>query len=111
VVAGRRALQQAALTSAERLLRRAAELAGAPDGLIAAELLAEVWLAMTRGQDSLTIDIVVPMAIVGGTLAMGTLAAVRVVAPSADELDLHHAYLAELQRESRGACLWIALAS
>jgi len=48
---------------------------------------------------------------VGGTLAMGALAAVRVLAPSADELELHHAYLGELQRESRGACLWIALAS
>jgi DNA polymerase III subunit epsilon len=79
--------------------------------MLDAQLLAEVYLAMTRGQDSLTIDIVVPMAIVGGTLAMGALAAVRVLAPSADELELHHAYLGELQRESRGACLWIALAS
>jgi DNA polymerase III subunit epsilon len=66
---------------------------------------------MTRGQDSLTIDIVVPMAIVDGALAMETLAAVRVLTPSADELELHHAYLAELRRESRGVCLWVALTS
>jgi DNA polymerase III subunit epsilon len=79
--------------------------------MLDAQLLAEVYLAMTRGQDSLTIDIAVPMAIVDGTLAMETLAAVRVLTPSADELGLHLAYLAELQRESRGACLWVALTS
>ena len=79
--------------------------------MLDAQLLAEVYLAMTRGQDSLTIDIVVPMAIVDGTLATEALAGVRVLAPSADELELHQAYLAELQRESRGACLWVALTS
>jgi DNA polymerase-3 subunit epsilon len=79
--------------------------------MLDAQLLAEVYLAMTRGQDSLTIDIVVPMAIVDGALAMETLAAVRVLTPSADELELHHAYLAELRRESRGVCLWVALTS
>ena len=77
--------------------------------MLDAQLLAEVYLAMTRGQESLTIDIVVPMAIVDGTLAAETLASVRVLLPSADELDLHQAYLAELQRECRGACLWVAL--
>ena len=77
--------------------------------MLDAQLLAEVYLAMTRGQESLTIDIAVPMAIVDGMLATETLAAVRVLMPSAEELDLHQAYLAELQRECRGACLWIAL--
>jgi DNA polymerase-3 subunit epsilon len=79
--------------------------------MLDAQLLAEVYLAMTRGQDSLTIDIAVPMAIVDGTLATETLAAVRVLTPLADELELHRAYLAELQRESRGVCLWVALTS
>ena len=77
--------------------------------MLDAQLLAEVYLAMTRGQETLTIDIVVPMAIVDGTLTAETLAEVRVLMPSPDELDLHRAYLAELQRESRGACLWVAL--
>ena len=77
--------------------------------MLDAQLLAEVYLAMTRGQESLTIDIVVPMALVDGALATEVLASVRVLAPSPDELDLHQAYLAELQRESRGACVWIAL--
>lgn len=77
--------------------------------MLDAQLLAEVYLAMTRGQESLTIDIVVPMAIVDGTLTAETLASVRVLLPSAEELDLHRSYLAELQRECRGACLWVAL--
>src|SRR6202163_2017968 len=77
--------------------------------LLDAQLLAEVYLAMTRGQESLTIEIASPMAIVDGMLGAETLAAVRVVMPSADEMDLHRAYLAELQRECRGACLWVTL--
>ena len=77
--------------------------------MLDAQLLAEVYLAMTRGQESLTIDIVVPMAIVDGTLTAETLASVRVLLPSAEELELHRSYLAELQRECRGACLWVAL--
>ncbi|MDQ6916406.1 MAG: DNA polymerase III subunit epsilon [Pseudomonadota bacterium] len=79
--------------------------------MLDAQLLAEVYLAMTRGQESLTIDIVVPTALVDDALAAQVLAAVRVLAPSPDELDLHQAYLVELQRESRGACLWMAVTS
>jgi DNA polymerase-3 subunit epsilon len=78
--------------------------------MLDAQLLGEVYLAMTRGQESLTIDIVVPMAMIDGNLAAETLATVRVLLPSAEELDLHQAYLAELQRECRGACLWVSLA-
>jgi DNA polymerase III subunit epsilon len=78
--------------------------------MLDAQLLAEVYLSMTRGQDSLTIDIAVPMALIDGTLAMETLASVRVLMPTEGELDLHRAYLSELQRESRGACLWVVLA-
>jgi DNA polymerase-3 subunit epsilon len=77
--------------------------------MLDAQLLAEVYLAMTRGQDSLTIDIAVPIAIVDRGVALEGVAAVRVVVPSTDELELHRAYLAELQRESRGACLWVAV--
>src|SRR2546423_13080152 len=77
--------------------------------MLDAQLLGEVYLAMTRGQESLTIDIVVPTTISDGTLTGETLATVRVLMPSSDELDLHQSYLAELQRESRGACLWVVL--
>jgi DNA polymerase III subunit epsilon len=79
--------------------------------MLDAQLLAEVYLSMTRGQDSLTIDIAIPMAVIDGALAMEVLGEVRVLMPTEDELALHQAYLAELQRESRGACLWVALPS
>ncbi len=79
--------------------------------MLDAQLLAEVYLSMTRGQDSLTIDIAIPMSVIDGALAMEALADVRVLLPSEDELELHQAYLAELQRESRGACLWVLLPS
>ena len=81
--------------------------------LLDAELLADVYLAMTRGQESLTIDIAVP------ARSPGTLAhrgddedpdAPRlaiVIAPSADECRLHDEYLAALDRESSGRCLWL----
>jgi DNA polymerase III subunit epsilon len=81
--------------------------------LVDANLLAEVWLAMTRGQDSLTIDIAVPIDVAAATIA-GTAAIhakLIVIEPSADELALHAAYLEALAREARGRCVWLALAS
>jgi DNA polymerase-3 subunit epsilon len=81
--------------------------------LLDAELLAEVWLAMTRGQESLTIDIAAPVA---GAVAIGDAAryahaAIIVVEPSADELAAHAAYLAALEREAPGRCVWLAVAN
>jgi len=66
---------------------------------------------MTRGQESLTIEIASPAYATDGTYAIGMLAPVLVLIPSAEELAAHHAYLQELDRESRGACLWLALAA
>ncbi len=79
--------------------------------LLDAQLLAEVWLAMTRGQDSLTIDIATPAA---GAAAIGDVsiairAALIVAMPSADELAAHAAYLAALDRDAGGRCVWLAL--
>ena len=76
--------------------------------LLDAQLLSEVYLSMTRGQESLTIDIVVPTrALAAADAAPAT---IRVLAPSPDELAAHRAYLAELDRVCRGTCLWLALA-
>src|SRR5438270_5458741 len=77
--------------------------------LLDAQLLAEVYLAMTRGQESLTIDIEPPAPTMVGVLVSGVLASVRVLIPSPEELSVHRMYLEELNRESRGACLWLAL--
>jgi DNA polymerase-3 subunit epsilon len=82
--------------------------------LLDAELLAEVYLAMTRGQESLTIDIAPPVIFTGfgeGTAALAvaaTRAPLRVIAPTGDELEAHAAYLAALDQETKGRCLWLA---
>jgi len=78
--------------------------------LLDAQLLAEVYLAMTRGQDTLTIDIAAPGGLAGAgdaALPAGGRAALRVIAPTAEELAAHAEYLAALDAESRGQCLWL----
>jgi DNA polymerase-3 subunit epsilon len=80
--------------------------------LLDAQLLAEVYLAMTRGQESLTIDIAAPAA-APGAADRARVARPRVPlavpAPSAAELAAHAAYLEALDRESKGHCVWRAL--
>ena len=79
--------------------------------LLDAQLLAEVYLTMTRGQETLTIDMAPAPA--GATLAstddFGPRATVLTIAPTADELAAHLEYLAALDRESAGRCLWLVL--
>jgi DNA polymerase-3 subunit epsilon len=80
--------------------------------LLDTRLLADVYLAMTRGQESLTIDIA-PRAQVGaGTTAIAIAARPRgplvVLVPTADELAAHHAYLEALDKEAKGRCVWLA---
>ncbi|MGH8800336.1 MAG: DNA polymerase III subunit epsilon [Casimicrobiaceae bacterium] len=76
--------------------------------LLDAQLLAEVYLAMTRGQESLTIDILTPRSDIAGGWVGGSPAPLFFLAPSADELATHRAYLVELERDAHGACLWLA---
>jgi DNA polymerase-3 subunit epsilon len=78
--------------------------------LLDAQLLAEVYLAMTRGQESLTIDIVMPRPEVGEGFAAAGPIQLIILLPSPDELAAHRAYLAELDRDAKGACLWLAVA-
>jgi DNA polymerase-3 subunit epsilon len=79
--------------------------------LLDARLLAEVYLAMTRGQESLTIDIA-PAAAPAGAVPLGPglrRGPLLVVLPSEEELAAHRAYLEALDRESRGRCVWLTL--
>jgi DNA polymerase-3 subunit epsilon len=82
--------------------------------LLDAELLAEVYLAMTRGQESLTIDLgsgaraAVAGRPAGPRVDAGARASLRVIAPTVDELAAHAAYLAALAREAKGRCVWLA---
>jgi DNA polymerase-3 subunit epsilon len=75
--------------------------------LLDAELLAEVYLAMTRGQESLVMELDEPVAEIGGFI-MGSRPTLRVVRAVADELAEHDCVLKEIDKESRGKCLWSA---
>ncbi len=86
--------------------------------LLDAQLLAEVWLAMTRGQETLTIDLgAAPQRQDGesfagtGSGSLPSIGPIKVLEPSADELAAHREYLAALDRESKGQCIWLALES
>ncbi|HEX4884181.1 MAG TPA: DNA polymerase III subunit epsilon [Casimicrobiaceae bacterium] len=80
--------------------------------LLDTRLLADVYLAMTRGQESLTIDIApAASAIAGAAMAMGARprGPLLVTLPTAEELEAHAAYLAALDKESKGRCLWLGI--
>jgi len=79
--------------------------------LLDAGLLAEVYIRMTRGQESLVIDAAdaagADIEMAGIDLAQFTLA---VLQPSDEELVAHEALLAELDKASGGKTLWRAMA-
>ncbi len=84
--------------------------------LLDAQLLAEVWLAMTRGQESLTIDLGAGQPPIGGGGVQGissgppvAMRPARVLEPSAEELAAHREYLVALDKESKGRCIWLTL--
>ncbi|MGE5651872.1 DNA polymerase III subunit epsilon [Noviherbaspirillum sp. UKPF54] len=76
--------------------------------LLDAELLAEVYLAMTRGQNSLTIDLAVPEASAADTevIEVATTAEIIVLQASAEEMAEHEALLDRLDKEAKGSCVW-----
>ncbi len=76
--------------------------------LLDAELLAEVYLAMTRGQNSLTIDLTGDDAdSAGGDRAdAAPLADIIMLRATADELAEHETVMKSLDKEVRGNCLW-----
>ena len=74
--------------------------------LLDTELLAEVYFAMTRGQGSLLGDDVPTTrkpAVLSTDASRPTL---RVLQPSADELAEHAQQLVDIDKASKGACLW-----
>ena len=74
--------------------------------LLDAELLSDVYIAMTRGQDSLGIDLApAPQAVAATKRAAGKLELV-VLAASAEELAEHAKQLVEIDKASNGATLW-----
>jgi DNA polymerase-3 subunit epsilon len=74
--------------------------------LLDSELLADVYLAMTRGQNMLSMDVEVEQAGGGELLDAGPLGEIIVLAPSPDELAEHDNVLAALDKGVKGECVW-----
>ena len=80
--------------------------------LLDTELLSEVFLAMTRGQEALLIEpAVAPRAHAGKDGRQIVRKPLRVVRASAAELADHERVLAAIDGETRGGCLWLAAAA
>lgn len=80
--------------------------------LLDTELLAEVYLGMTRGQDSLlgeesSAEDGVQFNEAGEAIHLS----VRVLAASDEELALHEAQMNDIDKASKGVCMWKRLAS
>jgi len=75
--------------------------------LLDAQLLADVWLAMTRGQDALDIGLSAgpSVALPKSTAPMQVL--LQVIRASAEELAAHAAMCERIEKESKGTCLWL----
>jgi DNA polymerase-3 subunit epsilon len=78
--------------------------------LLDAELLAEVYLAMTRGQESLVMELEAPATEVR-VFTTGSRPPLRVLRVTEEELADHERVLKEIDKESKGKCLWLAQAS
>jgi DNA polymerase III subunit epsilon len=77
-----------------------------------ARLLAECYLAMTRGQESLMMELEAPAA--AAAAAAGLILDVSkliVQRASAEEIALHEQYLDLMEKEAKGASLWRRLAN
>ena len=75
--------------------------------LLDAQLLADVWLAMTRGQETLDIMMAASAAPALALSEAPRAAALVVLRASAGELAAHRAMCERIESESRGRCLWL----
>lgn len=73
--------------------------------LVDTELLAEVYLAMTRGQETFGLDIA-PAQTAGALTSAACHAPLRVLGASPDEIEAHLLYLQDLDKASKGNCAW-----
>jgi DNA polymerase III subunit epsilon len=74
--------------------------------LLDARLLAEVFLAMTRGQDSLLIDLSEGSSVSNDAEAAQYAAELIVLRASPEELVAHTAQIEDIDKASKGSCLW-----
>ena len=77
--------------------------------LLDAELLAEVYLAMTRGQESLVMELEeAPAAEAAGGVPLERVR-LTVLAATEEELAEHGKVLQDIQAQSKGKCVWLEL--
>jgi DNA polymerase-3 subunit epsilon len=77
--------------------------------LLDAQLLADVWIAMTRGQETLEIAMsVAPVSLMADDAAPSQVV-LTVIRPDAGELAAHAAMCERIEKESKGRCLWLHL--
>lgn len=74
--------------------------------LLDSELLADVYLAMTRGQNTLSMDVEVEAAAGGALVEAGPLGEILVLSASADEAAAHEELLVALDKGVKGECVW-----
>jgi DNA polymerase III subunit epsilon len=79
--------------------------------LLDAQLLADVWLAMTRGQETLDIALSGAPSVALPSHEAPSQLLLRVVRASAEELAAHAAMCERIARESKGQCVWLRLAA
>jgi DNA polymerase-3 subunit epsilon len=79
--------------------------------LLDAELLADVYLSMTRGQNSLSMDVEVEASSDGVQLEAVPLGEVIVLAADDAEATAHEALLAGLDKAVKGTCVWHSYAA
>jgi DNA polymerase-3 subunit epsilon len=75
--------------------------------LLDARLLAECYLAMTRGQESLVMELEAPAAVLAAAEALRIDVSSLIVVPAlAEELALHERYLDGMEKDAKGPSLW-----
>ncbi len=80
--------------------------------LLDANLLAEVYLAVTRGQESFLMELEhTPQAAAGASRFIAGDVELTVISASAEELAAHERQLAAIDKASKGACVWRKLES
>jgi len=77
--------------------------------LLDAELLAEVYLAMTRGQENLIMDLDMAPRPDGIMMPAGNRLPLTVLRATPEELAENERVLAEIAKESKGKCVWMKL--
>jgi DNA polymerase-3 subunit epsilon len=79
--------------------------------LLDAQLLADVYIAMTRGQETLDIALGSAPSMPLPAHEAPAQAFLHVIRATAEELAAHAAMCERIERESRGQCLWMRLAA